>query len=46
MPSFTELQNIENWCNVHPSILKVGRCTHVEPPADLPEEEREEIKAK
>ena len=41
MPSFSELQSPETWVNVHPSILKVGRCTHTEPPEYLDEEEKQ-----
>ena len=41
MPSFSELQSTETWVNVHPSILKVGRCTHTEAPEHLDEEEKQ-----
>jgi hypothetical protein len=41
MPSYSELQSFENWVNVHPSILKVGRCTHTEAPENLDEEEKQ-----
>lgn len=40
MPAYSDLQSIENWVNVHPSILKVGRCTHTDAPDNLDEEEK------
>lgn len=38
MPSTSELATTSTWVNVHPSILKVGRCTHAEP-ENVPEDE-------
>jgi hypothetical protein len=37
MPSTAELQSLENWSNMHATILKIGRTTHLdlEPPEDL-----------
>jgi hypothetical protein len=43
MPSVTELSNLETWVNVHPSILKAGRCTHLELPEGMDEEEKQKI---
>lgn len=47
-PKTDELRDIKAWSNVHPIILKAGRCTHV--PVNLPEEEAtaamEELEAK
>jgi len=45
IPPTEELKNIENWCHVQPILLKVGRCTHVEPEG-LPDEEKDEYMAK
>lgn len=38
MPGTTELASLENWSNLHPTILKIGRTTHLEPSADLDED--------
>lgn len=36
MPSTTDLASLENWSNLHPSLLKIGRTTHLY--AEAPEE--------
>ena len=43
MQPCNELQSLENWSNLHPTILKVGRTTHVdtEPPEEWDEERKE-----
>jgi hypothetical protein len=43
MPSTTDLSSLENWSNLNPTILKVGRTTHVdtEPPEEWDDEKKE-----
>jgi len=43
MPSCRDLSNIETWVNVHPSILKIGRTTHLyeETPEDWEDSKKE-----
>jgi len=43
MPSTNELQSLENWSNMHATILKIGRTTHLslEPPEDMPDDQKE-----
>lgn len=40
MPGTDDLKLIEKWGNLHPLILKCGRCTHIEPEGIEDEEER------
>ena len=40
MPSTEDLKSLETWANVSPSILKVGRTTHLAP-EHLSEEDKE-----
>lgn len=42
MPGVTELADVATWTNVHPMILKAGRCTHAAAPDDLDEEKKAE----
>ena len=43
MPSTQELQSLENWSNLSPTLLKIGRTTHVdtEPPEEWDDERKE-----
>lgn len=43
MPSTSELQSLENWSNLHATILKIGRTTHLD--LEPPEEWDEDAKA-
>lgn len=47
-PKTEELKDIKAWANVHPIILKAGRCTHL--PPNVPEDDQaaalEELEAK
>lgn len=43
MPGVTELADIGTWVNVHPMILKAGRCTYPPAPEDLDEEKKAEF---
>jgi len=42
MPSTQDLNNLENWSNLHPTILKIGRTTHLysEPPEEWDEDRK------
>lgn len=48
MPSTNELQSLENWSNMHATILKIGRTTHLslEPPEDMPDDQKEQFLAR
>lgn len=43
MPQTEELRNLESWCNVEQSILKVGRTTHIASVGKTAEEAEEEL---
>jgi len=42
MPATSELSALDKWCNLNPTILKVGRTTHVD--TEAPEEWDDEKK--
>ena len=43
IPPTEELRNLETWCNVEQSILKVGRTTHIASQGKSAEEAEEEL---
>lgn len=43
MPQTEDLRNLESWCNVEQSILKVGRTTHIASVGKTAEEAEEEL---
>lgn len=43
IPQTEELRNLETWCNVEQSILKVGRTTHISSLGKSAEEAEEEL---